>query len=166
MAAIGGSYSLQVSDYIGVITSIDLPFVTTSGLISDTITWGAGLQSAVDAFIGGQILKATIHLGAGLTGGLKSTPTNGDDAERTGLLTWRVAGSVNAYGTDFPSVLESVLADDLVTISSGEGAALVAYMNTVHNTTQNTDRYGNDLSTVIRAQRTFRKHRRALKRTG
>lgn len=166
MAVAPGLASIQVVDSRGEITSMDFPFQYTVGTstLANIVSWIQGLGVAVDLVVDGQITKIRVSLLIPLPGGIKTTPNAGSDNEKTGLITWDVVGSVNAYGVDLAGIQNSRLTGNQVNLSDTDVAALNTYLSTVTTGIVGTDRYDNALSAPRRGSLTFRKHRRALRR--
>lgn len=166
MAVLEAIASLQEIDSRGEITSYDQPlkFDTAVTTFANLISWLQGLGVAVDTITDGAITKIRISLLIPLPGGIKATPTAGTDNEKTGLFTMSASGTPNAYGDDVPGIKNSVLVGNAVDLTNAGVAAFVAYITTVATGITPTDRYGNALVSARRANLTFRKHRRALRR--
>jgi hypothetical protein len=158
--------SFSVIDDTGVAASIDIPFKfdDATATLANLTAWMSGLASAVDDVTEAQLLKSRMTLILTLPGGIKASPVAGSDVEETGLFTWNVSGSSNAYGEDYAAFIQSAFVGKTINQADASVAALIAYLNVASNTIIGTDRYQNALTTVKRAEKTFRKHRRALKR--
>lgn len=165
MAVADALASIQVLDNRGEIGSMDVPFQYTVGTttLANIVSWIQGLGAAVDLVSDGQITKLRVSLLIPLPGGIKSAPASGADLEKTGLITWSVAASANAYGEDIPAIKNAELAGNAILFTETNMAALTAYMLAVTTGIAATDRYGNPLSAIKRGKLTFRKHRRALR---
>jgi len=99
-----------------------------------------------------------------LPGGLKSAPATGAENERTGLFSMIASGTPNSYGEDFPSFSSLYFTGNQIDTANTNVASLITLMTTTSNNCRVTDRYGNNLTGVKNAVKTFRKHRRALRR--
>lgn len=164
MAAVSGVVSYQIKDADHEPTSLDIPFTTSTGLLADIIAWIVTITPALDLVVDGQILKIKVSLLIPLPGGLKSAPTAGAENERTGLFSMTASGTPNSYGEDIPSFASIYFTGNQIDLANTNVASFVGLLTSVSNNTRVTDRYGNNLTGVRNAIKTFRKHRRALRR--
>jgi len=165
MAAISGVVSYQLKDADHEPTSLDIPFTTSTGLLADIVAWIGTITPAIDLVVDGQILKIKLSLLIPLpTSGIKTAPASGAENERTGLFSMVASGTPNGYGFDMPSFSSIYFTGNQIDTSNTNVAALVTLLTSVTNNTRVTDRYGNNLASVKNAVKTFRKHRRALRR--
>lgn len=164
MAPISGLLSYQIQDADTEIGSLDINFTTASGLLADVVSFINALTPAIDVVIDGKILKVRLTLNIPLPSGLKATPTAGGELERTALFSMQCANTINTHGLDVPSWAQTDFSLNQV-LSSGTGvAAFEALLLATTNTTVMTDRYGNAFTAIKRAAKTFRKHRKALRK--
>jgi hypothetical protein len=165
MAPISGLLSYQLKDADHEPTSFDVPFTTSSGLLADIAAWVSTITPAIDLVMDGQILKIKLSLLIPLpTSGIKTSPATGAENERTGLFSMAASSTPNAYGLDFPSFSQLYFTGNQIDTSNANVSALITLLTTTSNSTRVTDRYGNNLVSVKNAVKTFRKHRRALRR--
>lgn len=119
------------------------------------VTTGAPL---LDALIDGQIIDATVTLSLTLPGGIKSSPTAGNTVREGALLSIEAASTVYVFDSYIPSVdnshfIGNVLDDtdtavtDWYTQMTGPGGGQP----------DPTDKNANDLTSVTKAVRAFRK---------
>ncbi len=165
MAVADAAGSFQILDNRGEITSFDVPFQYTVGTttLANIVSWLQGLGAAVDLVTDGQITKIRVSLLIPLPGGIKSAPVLGGDNEKTGLITWSVASSPNAYGLDIPALKNAEISGNSIDFTEPNMAALTSYLLAITTGIAATDRYGNPFSAIKRGRLTFRKHRRALR---
>jgi hypothetical protein len=157
--------SLQLLDATGEAGSADFPITYVGGTttLSQLQTWIQGLGAAVDTVTDGQITKIRLSILIPLPGGIKSAPVANGDLEETGLFTFACNGTPNAYSVDVPAFTQADFTGNQIA-SNTDTNALVTYLTTAVNGIVGTDRYGNALVSVKRKVKTFRKHRRALRR--
>ena len=150
--------SIQVQDADGSTKAFDLPlkFDDATASLSAVLAWIAGLISALDPVIDVKVNKARVCFSVPLPGGIKSSPNAASINERTGLVQYAVSGSPFSYGVDIPGMLPSLFTGDTLAIS-GVVATLNTYLTTPSSTIVATDRNGNALTTVKKANKTFRK---------
>lgn len=164
MAAVSGVVSYQIEDSDSEITSMDVSFTTASGLLADIISFINALTPAIDAVIDGKILKIRLTISVPLPGGLKSAVVSGAENERTGLFQMSVSGHSNTFGLDVPTWAGAAFSGNTVNPSATGVSAFEALLTATTNTTVITDRYGNPFTAIKNAYKTFRKHRKALRR--
>lgn len=167
MAIAQGVVTFQILDSRGEVSSYDQPFQydNATATLAQIVSWVQGLGASVDLITDGQITKLRVSLLIPLPSGIKTAPVSGSDNEKTGLTTFLVTGSPNAYGDDVPNVAAAILSGNQIDQSNTNWLAWVAYLTTAVHTIIATDRYNNVITnTVKHAVLTFRKHRRALRR--
>ena len=167
MAVLQGDVSIQVVDSRNEVTSFDQPFKFDNAVTTwaQFVSWVQGLGVAIDTIIDGEIRKIRVSILIPLPSGIKTAPNAGGDNEKTGLFSMNVVGSPNAYGDDVPSIQNSRLTGNLINQSDAGVMDFVSYITTTVNGITPTDRYENALYTVKNGFLTFRKHRRALRRS-
>lgn len=166
MAVLDAIASVQVLDGTNEVTSFDQPFKfdTTVTTFANLTSWIQGLGASIDTISDGQVTKLRVSILIPLPGGIKSAPVAGSDNEKTALFTMAATGTPNAYGDDVPAAAPAIFTGNQVNLANAGVAAFVAYVTTVATGITPTDRYANALSGVRHALKTFRKHRRALRR--
>ena len=153
-------------DADGETVSFDVPFKfdNTVATLANIISWIQGLAIQIDAISEGKVTKLRFCLVAGLPSGLKSAALANSDNEKTGLMTFSVTGSPNKFGVDIPAFLQTKFTGNQIATGDPTVAAAIAYLTTANFNVTPADRYENALATVSTAVKTFRKHRRALRR--
>jgi phage tail sheath protein FI len=164
MAAVSGLISYQLQDADKEITSLDIPFSTSTGLLADIVAFIGTLTPAVDLITDGAIRKIRVSISVPIPGTPKANANAGAENERTGLFQLSASGTSNSYGLDVPAFKASDFTANMVTLSQTDVASFTALLTATTNNTQITDRYGNPITAVKRATKTFRKHRKALRR--
>lgn len=166
MAIIQALASAQVEDSDTEITSHDQPIKFDSAVasIANLISWVQGWGIQVDGVSEGAIRKLRVCLLVPLPSGIKGTPTALGDNEETGLFTMIAAGTPNSYGVDVPDFLQSAFIGNKIDPANAAVISFLAYLETATFNVTPTDRYGNALTGVKTQVKTFRKHRRALRR--
>lgn len=158
--------SFQIVDAVGVVTSFDQPFKfdDATATLAGIISWVQGLGAAIDLVTDGKITKIRVSILIPLPGGIKTAAVAASDVEETGLITYSASGTANAFGVDIPAIPNGKLTGNQVNLTDTDVAALNTYLSTVSTSIVGTDRYGNTVSAPLRGVKTFRKHRRALRR--
>lgn len=170
MTDIYGLISFQIIDADKEVTSLDVPFKNTTGLLADILAFIAALSPKLDAVIDGQQLRIRLSIGVPLPGsGIKTAPVTYSDNEKTGLFsvpTFAVSGSEPVYGLDVPSFAPAFFVNNQIDLTATEVIDFLAALGTGTDTTQIATREGVLMSvgTPKTAVKTFRKHRRALRR--
>lgn len=169
MAIANGVVSMQVLDGRNEVTATEVNFLynNATATLANLVSWASGLAVSLDTVTDGQITKIRLSLLIPLPSGIKTAPVSGSDNEKTGLATLLASGTPNAFGVDTPAIPNSELIGNQINVGSGTPyAAWIAYLSTPVTTIVGTDRYGNQLTGAIKhAVLTFRKHRRALRRS-
>jgi len=164
MAAVSGLISYQIQDNDQEITSFDIPFLNSTGLLADIIAFIGTMTPAVDLVTDGAIRKIRVSLLIPIPGTPKTTPALTAENERTGLFTMSASGTPNAYGLDVPAFAAADFVGNQVSLTATDVSSFAALLTATTSNTKVTDRYGNPLTGVRRATKTFRKHRKALSR--
>ena len=159
--------SIQIQDAVGEVTSFDQPFNydSATATLAGIISWVQGLAVSLDTVTEGKITKIRVSLLIPLPSGLKTAAVTNSDNEETGLITESASGTPNAFGVDVPAFLQSKFSGNQINLTDTVVAAFTTYLQTLATGGLiGSDRYGNALSANIRGVKTFRKHRRALRR--
>lgn len=168
MAVLESLISAQVVDGDGEVTSTEQPFFfdTATATFAQVVTWIQGWGAALDLITDGKITKLRVSITIPLPSGIKTAAVANSDNEKTGLFTMNANGTTNAYGDDVPAFPAAKFTGNQINLADAQVAAYVTYITTPTATTliTPTDRYGNQLLSVKRGRKTFRKHRRALAR--
>lgn len=158
--------SIQLVDAVGESTSFDQPFTFNDAVttFANLIAWLQGLAVSLDTVTEGKITKIRVSILIPLPGGLKTAAVADSDNEETGLITMQANGTAYAYGVDVPAFLQSKFTGNQVNLTDTVVAAFTTYLQTTTTGIVPTDKYKDALTANIRGVKTFRKHRRALRR--
>lgn len=165
MADVTGLISMQVTDYLGVTVSSDLPIKSVdTNTLATLVTQIQGYQTVFDDVTGGQITRCRVSFDVPLTAGLKDAPVSGDEVEMTGLFNYRQTGSVYKYGIDIPAIAASVIVDGKIDLTNAAIEAFDAWLKIAHSQVQAVSKYALLLASMADALISFRKHRKAQTR--
>lgn len=158
--------SFQLQDAVGVKASFDQPFkyddaVTT---LANLISWIQGLGVKLDLITEAQITKIRLTLTIPLPTGIKTAAVANSDDEESGLFSMDASGTAYSFGVDVPAFQQSKFTGNKINLSDTDVAAFTTYLETLTTGIQGTDRYKNGLTAVASGNKTFRKHRKALRR--
>jgi hypothetical protein len=163
MADLLVTMSYKYLDDLGVSTSDDhivvkFPDTTTLATIQTVVnTLTAILDAASDA----QITLITGKIDLDIVGA-KSSPVNGSEVERTGLINMTQAGVPWKFGVPVPSVAESLIdASGKLNIVSTAISDLFDWLEATHSGGTPVSKYGLVLTGLADVLITFRKHRKA-----
>jgi hypothetical protein len=165
-----GIISVKMMDAVGVVASYD-EYVT----FDDATATFATIQSAVNSRLAAlDVLSDAQILGVGfrwlmdIPGTLKSAPAGNSDVEETGLFTFITgAPGGKVWSSDVPAISYAIVTGRTidVTTPAAAGTNYVTTLIATGGTLRNTDnKWAYTLDSVRGAQKTFRKHRKALKR--
>lgn len=157
--------SIQQVDYLGVPVTHDI-FLQ----VADTVTLAtlsstlASYQALYDAVTGAQLTKNQVHITIPLTGGLKSSPVDGDENEMTGLFNFSMTGSTYKNGIDVPGIKNLLITNGKIDLSNAAITAWVTWLTTAHTSIQAVSKFVLTLVGLLDALISFRKHRKAESR--
>ncbi len=121
----------------------------------------ANFAPVLDAVLGAKIVEAAVEYSLTLPGGLKANPDANNDVQESGLFTMVAADTAFVESIRVPGFKESLFSGE--TIPTEAGAAL-AFKNALISGLDGggvqvlpCDRYGNDLTSMRSAVKTFRK---------
>lgn len=149
--------SFGILDFTGGRKTLPIYFADPITLTQadDFISAGAPL---LDALIDGQIIDAVLTLSRSLPGGLKTSPVAGNTAREGALLSIEAAGTVYTFDSYVPSVSNSHFIGNL--LNDTDTAVTDWYTEMTGpggGQPDPTDKNANDLTTVRKAVRAFRK---------
>ena len=163
-------HSVTIQDAKGERTSI--PIYMAYDPAVETLTSIAAYMSvtlgALDSVTDGQIVSHSLSLnGVMPTGGIKTAPVAGSDTEETGLLTFLTnSPTKRAYGQDIPAFAQAGFVGGKIDLAQTDVAAWVTRALATGGTFQFTNQdFLAFLASVRSGNKTFRKHRRAAKRS-
>lgn len=165
MTAIDGVLSIQVMDADTEKTSMDIPFVNSTGLLADIVSWATGLLTALDVVVDVQLMKVKVCLSIPIPGGAKSSPVAGAEIERNGLIGFATPAVVSNYSENIPGFAYSKFVGNKINTADTAVSAYIDYVRLANSNTQGTDRDGNILGLSTKAVKTFRKHRKSTARS-
>jgi hypothetical protein len=158
--AIAGVASWQIEDASGTVGSLEVPFVNSTTVLADIITWiTTNMTPAIDVITDGKIRKVRLSLVVTLPGGLKANPVANCDAERSGLFSMVATGTPNGYAVVVPALKSAAYSGDDVNDAQADIAAFETLLTTAVSNTRPTDKYGNVLESVSTSRKTFRKRK-------
>jgi hypothetical protein len=161
MANVLTSASFHVQDADGEKTSsvlwkqyADTATLATVQATADTL---AGL---LDATLGGKVFRVRVCLEFEPTG-VKSDPVTGSEIEKTGLFQLDTAAVLRNFSFDAPAFAADKFLGNVVDVDDEDVAALISTLISGGWA----DPYNNDITALLGARKTFRKHRQQTRRT-
>lgn len=162
-------HTIVMQDAKGERTSIPIymrydPAVATLSSIAAFI---AGNVTQLDAITDGQIVSSSLSLQYALPGGIKTAPVADCDVEETGLLTYLTdSPTKRSFAEDIGAFAQTKFVAGKINLADTDVAAWVSRATSTGGTFEfrNAD-FLAALATVRSGVKTFRKHRRAAKRT-
>ena len=125
-------------------------------------TFAANLAPVLDAVLGAKILGMSVAYDLTLPGGLKGTADANNDVQESGLFTFAAAGTIYKESQRVPGFKESLFVGTTIDVAAGAGLsyknAMLAGLDGGGVTVLPCDRYGNDLTALSSAVKTFRKN--------
>lgn len=167
MASVSVIVSLTVEDGDGEIFAVPIyGTAADTATIANIVTAVGTLANLVDDVIDGKIVKVGVRLDLSIPAGLKGSAVAGSEVERTGLYNFTAINTKYDAALDLPAMALSTLISGTNTIDPANAAvtALVAELVTSSGSIDYADKYGNSISALKSARKTFRKHRRSTSR--
>jgi len=140
-----------------------LPIYMPTGLTLAQLNDGAAqIAAQVDAVIDGQIIEMSVTHNVTLPGGLKAGPVAFCEVQKGALFSFFAAGTNRTYSTYIPTFRPDLFINDDVDSSDADVSVLETnYLDgwglTGGGTLAPSDEYGNDLTFLKKAVKTFRK---------
>lgn len=157
--------SYQIQDADRETTSFDLNFVNTTNLLTDILLYLFGnVAPALDLVTDGKLVKVRLSLLVTLPPGIKANAVAGAENERTGLFTCGLANTTKSYGVDVPAFSQGKFNAGSINMLDPGVIGFDTLLTSAYNNCYPTDDKGNEILSIRRARKTFRKHRKALAR--
>ena len=136
---------------------------TLAAIITNAQTALGDLDNITDSAVRGFEIAVRLPF-AGL--GLKASPTAGAENERTGLINWEVLTSPYSFGQDIAAFLNAAFIGNKIDFANGNVSAWTTLMTTGVGPLTFVAPEQEKVFTVVNSGfKTFRKHRRALRRS-
>jgi hypothetical protein len=156
-------YSFQVTDGDGNVTAVTVYAKHASATLAQLQSWGTDMSELIDGALDGKVTKASLLVDVTL-GDVKSDAAAGSNIQETALITFDCASTPYNFSLDFPAWNDDAFTGKAVDETNAAYQALRDYLITASNTIVGTDRYGNALTAVNKARKTFRKFRKQAAR--
>jgi hypothetical protein len=147
------SYSL--ADVDGQRGTVQI-FVPTGQTLADLQTFSNSMVAALDAVTAAVVQAATVTKALTLPGGIKGTATAGHYIQHGANFGFDAANTPYRHTVRVPAILESLLVGETVITDTGDGQAFAAGITGGYTGIAPSDRYGNDLTALLSALRSFR----------
>ncbi len=148
------------------------PFYFTTddaNTLANILSYAGTVAAQMEALSSSELLRVRIVLNAPLPGGIKTDPDAGSDNEETGLFTLALTSpSSKSFSVDIPAINPVVMDATHPNIIDQANAAVIAFVTTLTTAgtgTPTNNLWSSAITGVRSAIKTFRKHRRAAKRT-
>lgn len=167
MAASNGRVTIQSIDANKVPKSVAFDFITSTGLLADTIAFADALAAAYDPVIQGQITRMEATYLLAVPGGVKSAPVSGSNNTVGALLGYDTTTPLEQATYWIPSWIPAgfqAAHQNLVDVAETDVAAFLAFMLATTNNTKLANEDSIALSALVKAIKSDRKQRRALGR--
>lgn len=132
-------------------------YVPESATLTQMQAWITAGAPILDALIDGKIEDVSVTLQATLPSGLKTDPVSGNTVHEGALFSWDAAGTTYEYGDYMPSAANADFNGNDVDMTNTDVTDWIAQMTASGAGTEATDRYANDIVSLIRGRRRFRK---------
>jgi hypothetical protein len=132
-------------------------FVPTGGTIAQLQALSDAISAVLDAVTGCQIQSASVNLGLTLPGGLKGSPTANLDIEKGANFGFDAANTDYRHTIRVPAIPSAMVIGELVDLTHSD---IIAFRDAILAgvaPSLPSDRYGNDLTSLLSARVTFRK---------
>lgn len=147
------SYSLLDDD--GQRGSVQI-FVPTGSTLAALQTFSDSMSNVIDDITAATIQSATVTKALTLPGTLKANAIAGHYIQHGANFGFDAANTPYRHTVRIPAILESLLTGETVITDAGVGQAFVTGMTGGFGADTPSDRYGNDLTTLLSALRSFR----------
>lgn len=156
--------SIEVLDILGVSTAHDIFVeVPDTATVAQVATYFQDYAAVLDGITDGQPTDGHVTVKIKPTG-VKTAPVASSEVEKTGLFNYAQAGSTYKAGIDVPAIADTVIVDGRIDLSNAGVQAwrdfVIATLTGIHAVSK----FQNDLTALLDALITFRKHRRAENR--
>jgi hypothetical protein len=162
-------HTIVMQDAKGERTSIPIYMRYDSGVatLSSIAAFLSGNITTLDAITDGQIVASSLSLQYALPGGIKSAPVADCDVEETGLITYVTnSPTKRAFAEDIGAFAQDKFVGGKIDLAQTDVAAWVTRATGSGGTFEFTNQdFLALLATARSGVKTFRKHRRAAKRT-
>lgn len=148
--------TFKLTDIDGQSGTLQL-FVPTGGTIAQLQTLSDAFAAVLDDVTAAIIEESTVTLQLTLPGGLDVTPANGHYIQHGANFGFDAADTPYRHTIRVPAILESLLTGDVVETGSPPGSTFVNGITGGFGGLLPSDRYGNDLTALLSALRSFRK---------
>lgn len=132
-------------------------FLPSGATVSELQTFSNSLAPLIDDVTAAVIDSATLTLALTLPGTLKANPIAGMYIAHGANFGFDAADTVYKHTIRIPAILETLLAGESVDTGDADVQAFVAGIVSGFGADQASDRYANDLTALISAERSFRK---------
>lgn len=153
--------SFQIADDNGDTKTLPIYFPLGSLTLAQISGVAALYAPVIDSVIDGKITGITVAVAIDLPSGLKGSAVSGSDKEKGALLTFDAAGTPYVSSLFVPTFKSSLFVGDNVNTSDSNVDALITDIKTGvtsgGGTLAASDKYGNDLTTLSKAVKRFRK---------
>lgn len=147
------TYSLQDASVGRKSLPIYFPDTVT---LANLQTFNTSFAPLLDAVVDAKLIGASVTVQIALPGGIKTDAVVGNTVHEGGLMSFNAANTIYKPSYFIPSLENGGFAGDVV-LDSGEYATLWAAFVSGLSTFQPSDKYANDLTSLIGGVRKFRK---------
>lgn len=147
------SYSLVDSEGRRGNVQVYVPATLT---LAEVQTGSDALIALIDAITGAKVDSAQVALSLTLPGGLKAAATEGEDMQKGANFGFDAANTPYRHTIRIPAVAEAIVNGDDINEADEDAAAFITFMGTGATPFLPTDRYANDLGSLLSAVVTFR----------
>lgn len=147
------SYSLLDDD--GQRGSVQI-FVPTGATLAALQTFSNSMAGVIDDITAATIQSAQVTKALTLPGTLKANAVAGHYVQHGANFGFDAANTPYRHTVRIPAILESLLTGESVIVDAGTGQAFVTGMTGGFGADAPSDRYGNDLTALLSAIRSFR----------
>ena len=148
--------SFQLVDDAGRTGNIIIP-VPATHTVAEMQAYVNTTAATLDVLTGAKINKASVSLALTLPGGLKANAVDDHPLQWGANFAFDAANTPYRYTVRVPAIDQGFVESGVVDTADPLVAAFVDDLETGDGTVGPTDRYGNDLVTLIEAAATFRK---------
>lgn len=157
----GGNMAVDILSYgirDGDGQHASMPVFLPSGLtIAQMQTFATAQAALLNAIIDGVIDSISATFSLTIPGGLNASAANGVEKQKGGLFDFQASGTKYTFGLYVPTMKPTLFDGDSVLTSDTDVAAFIASMVTGASPALPSDRYGNDLTALKKADKRFRK---------
>jgi len=147
------SYSLVDSEGRRGNVQVYVPATLT---LAQVQTGSDALIALIDAITGAKVDSAQVALALTLPGGLKASATEGEDIQKGANFGFDAADTPYRHTVRIPAVAEAIVNGDEINQADEDAAAFISFMEDGATPFLPSDRYANDLGSLLSAVVTFR----------